>query len=348
MNVEETLRDDLDRLAGGIHATGITPTTIRRRMQERVRRRRLLREVASGGLVVVVAIVLGPLGLLEGDDRRPVLVGPAAPTSTALPAPAGVRPPTLVAPTALPRGLQFIEGGSSTKSDNDGIITLGSRAYARPVQLTWSPLGIRGGCDELVATGPAPATDPRRSRAEAIRAYLDGTMNQIGWCEPEGTLLVVLTGSDLPRQELANLATTVARLPGEPADLTLVPPAGFTVMTGDRPRGLRSVLVYGPPGAAAPALRVEAHTAVPNALDRARADVGGELVTLGGRPALIGQDGIRVLYDDHTLVIVSGTALSDLELRRAAESLKPAPASMAPPLVVDQGDGRCDRLGLCG
>lgn len=348
MNVEETLREDLERLAGGVDAGGLTHAAIHRRVQERARRRRVRRAVASGGLVAVVATMLGALGLMNGDDGRPVLTGPAAPSSTALPGPAGVRAPTLVAPTIVPRGLEYLEGGSSTRSQSEGMITLGSLAFARPVQLTWSPLGIRGGCEELVATGPSPATDTRRSRAEAIRAYLDGTMNQIGWCEPEGTLLVVLFGPDLPRQELANLATTVARLPGEPADLTLVPPAGFKLLVGDRPKGLRSVLMYGPPGAAAPALRVEAQTAVPNALDRARADGGGELVTLGGRPALIGPGGIRVLYDDHTLVIVSGTALSDMELRRAAESLAPADQSLAPPVEMEQRDGRCTRLGLCG
>lgn len=349
MSIEETLPAQLEHLADGIDAGGLTRAGIERRVHERARRRRVRRAVASGGLVAVVATMLGALGLLNGDDGRRVLTGPAAPTSVAPSGPAGVRAPTLVAPTALPRGLQFIEGGSSTRSQDEGMITLGSPAFARPVQLTWSSLRIRGGCEELVATGPSPDTDTRRSRAEAIRAYLDGTMNQIGWCEPEGTLLVVLFGPDLPRQELADLATTVARLPGEPADLTLVPPAGFKLLSRDRPRGLRSVLMYRPTGAAAPALRVEAQTAVPNALDRARADGGGELVTLGGRPALLAPDGIRVLYDDHTVVIVSGTDLSDVELRRAAESLAPADPSMAPPVMspTDPVDNRCQRLGLC-
>jgi hypothetical protein len=105
--------------------------------------------------------------------------------------------------------------------------------------------------------------------------------------------------------------------------------------------------LYGLPGAAWPALRVQVESAGANALERERADRGGEPVTLGKRPGLIVTDGILVLYDDHTLVHMSATAVSEQDIRRAAESLAPADRSLAPPVQADPGDDRCVRLRIC-
>ena len=345
MTLEDTLPAELERLARGIDGARLTEAAVRRRLQERARRRRMRRAVASAGLLVAVTS-LGALGLYDPrDGGRRVLTTPAAPTSTAPLGPVAVPRPTLVAPTVLPRGLQFLEGGSTTGTRANGTITLSSTGLNRPVQLTWWPLESRGGCEELVASGPSPATDARRSRSDAIRAYLDGSLNQIGWCEPQGVLLVTLFGPDLPRQQLVDLAMTVTPMPGAPWELSVVPPAGFKVSRDiEVPR---SVLMYGRQEAAWPTLRVQVEAAGANALERARADRGGEPFRLGTRPALMGPDGIVVLYDDHTLVRVSGTAVSEQEVRRAAESLEPADPSIAPPVGIDPRDGRCGRLGLC-
>ncbi len=345
MTFEDALLATLERLARGIDGAGLTEAAVRRRMHERTRRRRMRRTVASAGFVVA-ATLLGALGLLDrSDGGRRVLTSPAAPSSTAPLGPTQVPRPTLVAPTVVPTGLRFLEGGSTTGSGARGTVTLSSTGLNRPVQLTWWPLGIRGGCEELVATGPSPATDARRSRSDAIRAYVDGSMNQIGWCQPEGVLLVTLFGPDLPRQQLADLALTVAPIPGVPWELTVAPPAALKVARDvDVPR---AVLMYGRQESAWPTLRVQIEAAGANALERARADRGGEPLRLGTRPALTGPDGILVLYDDHTLVRVSGTAVSEQEVRGAAESLAPADPSMAPPVGIDSRDGRCSRLGLC-
>lgn len=76
-----------------------------------------------------------------------------------------------------------------------------------------------------------------------MRAYLDGSMNQIGWCEPQGVLLVTLFGPDLPRLQLVDLAMTVAPNPGAPWALSVAPPKWFKV---ERPVEVsRSVLMYG-------------------------------------------------------------------------------------------------------
>ena len=345
MTFEDTLPAKLERLARGIDGARLTAAAVRRRVHDRAHRRRIRRAVASAGLVVA-ATLLGALGLLDRrDPGRRVLTGPAAPTSTAPLGPVEVPRPTLVAPTVVPPGLEFLEGGSTTGTHARGTVTLSSTGLNRPVHLTWWPLEIRGGCEELVASGPSPATDARRSRSDAIRAYLDGSVNQIGWCEREGVLLVTLFGPDLPRQQLVDLAMTVSPIPGAPWELTMAPPAGFEVAR--EVEVPRAVLMYGRHESAWPTLRVQVEAAGANALERARADQGGEPVELGTRPALTGPDGFLVLYDDHTLVRVSGTAVSEREVRRAAESLAPADLSIAPPVGIDRRDGRCGRLGLC-
>lgn len=347
MSIEETLSEDLQRLAEGVDAGGLSQAGIRLRVHERSRRRRRRRAMASGGLVVVAATMLGALGLADGGDGgRRVVTGPAAPTSTSTVGTDGARP-TLVAPTVLPPGLRFIEGGSDGGvAQGGGTVTLSGAGASEPVRLTWWPLTFRGGCEALVATGPSPATDPRASRAAAIRAYLDGSANQIGWCEPDGPVMAVLVGPSVSRQQLADLAMTVSRVPGPAPELTLVPPAGFSMIRDVAPVN-RSVLMFGIPGAAWPTLRIQVESPGPKALERARSERGGQLATIAGRPALIGPGGIQLLYDDHTLVSISGTAVSEQDVRRAAESLGPTDPGMAPPATPDRRDGRCDRLGLC-
>ncbi len=55
---------------------------------------------------------------------------------------------------------------------------------------------------------------------------------------------------------------------------------------------------------------------------------------------------VAVLYDDHTLVVLSSASMAEDDLLAAAGSLVPGDPSVPRPVASDPG--LCDRLGMCG
>lgn len=103
-------------------------------------------------------------------------------------------------------------------------------------------------------------------------------------------------------------------------------------------------------GSEAGELWVDVQSAGPFALERQRltsaSPASWEPAAVGGRPAVKGDHVVAVLYDDHTLVVLSSASMAEDDLLAAAASLVPGDPSLPKPVASDSA--LCDRLGMCG
>lgn len=144
----------------------------------------------------------------------------------------------------------------------------------------------------------------------------------------------------------AEIAESVVRT-GD--DLAVRLPARFTAVRTPAERELFRRRYRGR-GPGATELWVEVQSAGPFPLERQRIDsvdpASWAPAVPGGRPAVAGDHVVAVLYDDHTLVVLSSSSLSETDLLAAAASLVPGDPSLPTPVASDPG--LCERLGMCG
>jgi hypothetical protein len=175
------------------------------------------------------------------------------------------------------------------------------------------------------------------------------------WCD-HGHIEIDLIVSGLDETATRSLAKTIRPQAGTPNALTLDPPPGFAAGQPNA-KGLLYSLVYQPDDAPAsrPQLVVTVASAWTTDLRLLEARSGGSPVevTVGERKGFRVQapggpryQSLTLLYDERTVVTLSGDGLTPDQLVAAAASLRPGDASTAPDVSGDPA--RCNRLGLCG
>lgn len=315
----------------------------------------------------VVLLVVGGLGLLRRDASTVVSVGQrsSAPggggASTGIPA-AVPGEPTFVAPSTLPQGLRLIEGGtgdSTTVAVNTILVAGPDGATAR---LSWS-VDAGGAC----VSAPWPRGEPSVESGSAVERLdrvpstpadspftpsRDGS--RLNWCA-EGRFFT-FTAMGLSEDSARGIAASARVVPGRLDDVTIVPPSGF-VAGAPKAVGQAHVLVFRPHEntSARPQLGMRVRSAWTTDLRLLKAELGVPTATdvdVGGRPGFIKEMpagpryyNLTVVYDDRTLVHLSGDGLSLAEMLSLAASLTPADRSMAPDVTSDPQ--RCKRLALC-
>ena len=301
-----------------------------------------------------LAVIVGSVVWLNDGDPQSTTVEVGEPTPSSPPFQGEPREPTLVAPTVLPAGLQFVEGGRSAQVIGGGNTILLAAADGRTARLTWSEVTMPGGCPGPVpmttirgssASGPSGPPAPATPEEAVFRGT--GDSGQLVWCG-EG-IYVTLSSEGMGEAATRSLATTVRREAGRPGSLAITPPAGFA--SGRIAQsGTRYALTYGlTPGRR---LRVHIRPGWTADLRLLKAEVGAveaRDVTVGGRPGFVREGttaSLTLLYDDRSIVSLFGTGLTPDELLETSASLRPADPAIAPDTATQPG--LCDRLGLCG
>jgi len=306
------------------------------------------RSLAVVGLAVAAAAA-GVLAVRDEPPRHSTVVSGQPEASTP---PEGA---SFVAPTQLPAGLTFVEGGRRAFRGTGGETLLMAAEDGREARLTWSEVAVQGGCPRATPVTTIRG-DPQSgqgglliaSRPEEAAFRGNEAFGQLIWCGDGFHVTLVTDG--FGEAATRALAATVRVQPGLHRALTVDAPAGFASgrVEGD---GIRYALVFEAP--AGTRLRVLVRPGWTDDPRLAKAETGATGATdveVRGRPGWleqrIGAVGLTVLYDDHTVVSLYGEGLTGDQLVEAAASLQPADPSIAPDLAGDPG--RCDRLGLCG
>lgn len=306
------------------------------------RRRSRSRSVAGAAVAACLVVVTALLVVVDEEHGSRVELG-RPPTET--PAAETAAKPTFVVPSQLPSGFELVAAGSdTTRRMGTQEIVFWSEDFTRSGGIVWS--GPDGRCP--------PAAIPRwagaASQQEAINAYRSdaaktGPPENLAWCDPIDDVLVSVTPRrGLSTEEVADVAEGVVRN-GE--ELAVRLPAGFTAVRTPEDRDLIRLLYRGPGGIE---LWVDVSSAGPFPLERQRVNsqdpASWETAVVGGRPAIKGDHLVAVLYDEHTLAVLSSPAIGQSDLLTAAASLVPGDPRLPKPVASDPS--LCDRLGMCG
>jgi hypothetical protein len=191
--------------------------------------------------------------------------------------------------------------------------------------------------------------------SDAAFVVSDGT-GSLHWCDGNMTdIKLITTGFD--EAAARALAVAVQPVPGSSTDLTVRVPPEF-VAARPSATGLGYTLAFGPEQSSAskPSLTVHIGGAWTTDLRLLEARSGPSMpseVDVGGHRGFSGQlpggpryQSLTVVFDDRTIVELTGDGLSADQLLSAAGSLGPADPATAPDVSGDPQ--RCQRLGMCG
>ncbi len=332
-NVDTRIRRAVAEL---VDAAPLPPSFDRIVAARRTRHRRRL------VLVVPLAVAAAVVALVARNElRSPVEVTTEiAPSDRSIvPAPKEAVWPTRVAPSKLPAGLELADAARDTtrrEPSGSGQLEFWSGDFARSGLVSWSP--SRGGCRS------SPVAQSQREAIERFRDFPEGSSLQ--WCDSATGLHVGVSTHGMPSEDAAELARRVHARDGS---VTVALPEGFR---GVEVPGVYHVIALRYEGrtlAGKPQLHVRIDSAGPFELERRRAQMWERrprLATLGGRPALETENAVIVLYDDRTLVTLSGDGLSREDVFAAAESLVARNDIDIPSVTSDPA--ACDRLRICG
>ena len=316
-----------------------------------------------GGVLLAMVLVVAVTQLRDHSSTQ-VATGPT-PTSQAPSLALGesVLPdPTFVTMTTPPDGLRFVDGGRRSGGGSSDEILLADSS-GRSMRLLWTAASnCTAGAPVTTArdgTGAAaPSGSPGLIASSANDAPFLSSEQGTGalhWCE-QGHIDINFIVKGLSEDNARSLARTVRQMSGSRDELTLDAPPGF-VAGQPNAKGLLYALLFRPDDgpSSKPQLFVMVASAWTTDLLLLESRSGGAPVevTLGGRKGFIVQapggtryQSLTVVYDEHTVVTLSGDGLTPDQLVDAARSLRPGDPSVAPDVSGDPG--RCSRLGLCG
>jgi hypothetical protein len=241
--------------------------------------------------------------------------------------------PTLLTTSNLPTGLTLEDGGttaSSAAAEVELVTPDNSASYRIQWQgascITASISSRADALEALEAQEESPANEPRDLHVE--------------WCDGPNYFVVYGTGSTTAG--LVTLVSTVTAT-ADSAELTFVPPTGMQYRT-ELVNRTWSALAYRDGDRS---LLIKVTSAIDGQIPLSLAQEGQ---TLSVGPFTAYRTGeqpspqLSLVYDDNTLVFISGENLTDQELADAAAALQPADPTLAPPV-----SGNCDTFGaMCG
>lgn len=243
--------------------------------------------------------------------------------------------PTLLTTSNLPSGL-ILEDGGSTASSGAAEVELVTPDNSASYRILWQAATCIGGSfssradalDALAAQQDSPTDEPRDLYVE--------------WCEGPNYFAVYGTGSTT--DGLVTLVSTVTAA-ADSSELTFVPPVG-TQYRSELVNRTWSALAYRDGDRS---LLIKVTSAISGQIPLSLAQVpDGQTLSVGPFTAYrMGEQPspqLLLVYDDNTLVFISGDNLTDQELADAAAALQPADPALAPPV-----SGNCETFGaMCG
>jgi len=259
----------------------------------------------------------------------------ASPSPVTVPANNAVVEPTLLTSSGLPTGLTLEDGGTVT-SAGPAEVELITPDNSVSYRIQWQPADCN-------SAGVPPRTDALADLAtQQVSAGEHPIDPSVQWCDGPNVVAVYSTGST-PDGFVAFVSTVSAA--ADSSSVTFIPPSGMQYRSGLVTRTW-SALSYRNGDRV---ILIKVTSAVDGEIPLSLAQVSDEQAIIVGRFTayrMADQPSPQLLlvYDDNTVVFISGENVTDQELEDAAAALRPADPTLAPPV-----SGNCKTFGaMCG